>query len=99
MKPKNPAGPRPRRGDHSRHEGSREMLEGLVDQMRRKRDERAKALEEWGDRVEVAELGCADTGLLGTVAGPAQRLAGVQADLTAAVSAARRAAIRREQET
>ena len=73
------------------------MLEGLVDQMSRKRDERAKALEEWADRVEVAERRCAETGLLGAVAGPAQRLAGVQADLTAAVSAARRAAIRREQ--
>ena len=59
--------------------------------MRKTRDERAKALEEWADRVDPTELRYADTEVLRTIAALARRRAEVEADLTAAVGAARRA--------
>ena len=59
--------------------------------MRKTRDERAKALEEWADRVDPAELRYADTEVLRRIAALAQRRAEVETDLTAAVRAARRA--------
>ena len=59
--------------------------------MSKTRDERAKALEEWADRVDPAELRCADTEVLRKVAALAQQRTEVEDDLTAAVRSARRA--------
>ncbi len=52
---------------------------------------RAKALEDWADRVDPAELRLADTEVLRRIAAPAQRRSEIEDDLTAAVRSARRA--------
>ena len=58
--------------------------------MSKTRDERAKALEEWADRVDP-ELRYADTEALREIAMLAERRAEVEDDLTAAVRSARQA--------
>ena len=62
-----------------------------MDQVSRTREERAKALEDWADRVDPAELRLADTEVLRKIAALAQRRSEVEDDLTAAVLSARRA--------
>ena len=62
-----------------------------MDQVSRTREERAKALEDWADRVNPAELRLADTEVLRKIAALAQRRSEVEDDLTAAVLSARRA--------
>ncbi len=52
---------------------------------------RAKALEDWADRVDPAELRYADTEVLRKIAALAQRRSEVEDDLIAAVRSARRA--------
>lgn len=59
--------------------------------MSRTRAEQAKALEEWADRVDAAELRQADTEALREIAALAKRRAEVDDDLTAAIRSARRA--------
>ena len=59
--------------------------------MSKTREERAKALEDWADCVDPAELRYADTEVLRKIAAPAQRRSEVEDDLTAAVRSARRA--------
>ena len=59
--------------------------------MSRTRAERAKALEEWADRVNAAELRLADTETLREIAALAKRRTEVDDDLTAAIRSARRA--------
>ncbi len=59
--------------------------------MSRTREVRAKALEDWADRVDPAELRYADTEVLRKIAALAQRRSEVEDDLTAAVRSARRA--------
>ncbi len=59
--------------------------------MSRTREVRAKALEDWADRVDAAELRYADTEVLRKIAALAQRRSEVEDDLTAAVRSARRA--------
>ena len=59
--------------------------------MSRTRAERAKALEEWADRVNAAELRQADTETLREIAALAKRRTEVDDDLTAAIRSARRA--------
>ena len=59
--------------------------------MSKTREERAKALEDWADRVDPAELRYADTEVLRKIAAPAQRRSEVEDDLTAAARSARRA--------
>ena len=59
--------------------------------MSKTRDERAKELEEWADRVDPAELRYADTESLREIAALAERRAEVEDDLTAAIRSARRA--------
>lgn len=59
--------------------------------MSRTRAERARALEEWADRVNAAELRLADTETLREIAALAKRRTEVDDDLTAAIRSARRA--------
>ena len=59
--------------------------------MSRTRAERARALEEWADRVNAAELRQADTETLREIAALAKRRTEVDDDLTAAIRSARRA--------
>ena len=60
-----------------------------MDRVSRTRAERAKALEEWADRVDVGELRQADTEALREIAALAKRRAEVDEDLTAAIRSAR----------
>ena len=62
-----------------------------MDQVSKSRAERAKALEEWADRVDTPDLKAADTEALRTIAELAERRVEVDEELTAAVSSARRA--------
>ena len=59
--------------------------------MSRTRAERAKALEEWAERVESSDLKEVDTEALGTIAELAERRDQVEAELTEAVRSARQA--------
>jgi hypothetical protein len=59
--------------------------------MSRTRAERAKALEEWAERVESSDLKDADTEALRTIAELAERRDQVEAELTEAVRLARQA--------
>jgi hypothetical protein len=59
--------------------------------MRRTRQERARALEEWAERVETSALEEADTALLRIIAELAAARDSVDEQLTAAVRAARAA--------
>ncbi len=62
-----------------------------MDQMSKSRAERAKALEEWAERVESSELEGADTEALRTIAELVERRDEVEAELTEAVRSARQA--------
>ena len=62
-----------------------------MDQVSKTRAERAKALEEWADRVDSADLKVADTEALRTIAELVARREEVDEELTAAVRSARRA--------
>jgi hypothetical protein len=62
-----------------------------VDQVSKTRAERARALEEWADRVDSADLTLADTEALRTIAELVERREEVDEELTAAVRSARRA--------
>ena len=62
-----------------------------MDQMSRTRAERAKALEEWAERVESSDLKEVDTEALRTIAELAERRDQVEAELTEAVRSARQA--------
>jgi predicted ATP-dependent protease len=55
------------------------------------RAERAKALEVWAERVDAEDLKEADTSALREIAELAEQRAGVEAELEAAVVAARKA--------
>ena len=59
--------------------------------MSKTRAQREKALEEWADRVDTAELRLADTGALRTIAELVERRDEVDEELTDAVRSARRA--------
>jgi len=59
--------------------------------MSKTRAERAKALEEWADRVDAADLRVADTEMLRTIAELVEQRNGVDEELTAAVRSARQA--------
>jgi C4-dicarboxylate-specific signal transduction histidine kinase len=59
--------------------------------MSRTRAERAKALEEWAERVGSSDLKEADTEALRTIAELAERRDQVEAELTEAVRSARQA--------
>ena len=58
--------------------------------MSKTRDEQAKALEAWADRVDPAVLKYADTEALREIAALAERRSEIEDDLTAAVRSARR---------
>jgi hypothetical protein len=62
-----------------------------VDQMSKTRAQREKALEEWADRVDTADLKVADTETLRAIAELVERRDEVDEELTAAVRSARRA--------
>jgi hypothetical protein len=62
-----------------------------VDQVSKSRAERAKALEEWAERVEASDLEEADTRALRTIAELAERREVVEEELTEAVRLARQA--------
>jgi len=62
-----------------------------VDRMSKSRVERAKALEEWAERVESSDLEEADTEALRTIAELAERREVVEEELIEAVRSARRA--------
>jgi hypothetical protein len=62
-----------------------------VDQMSKSRAERAKALEEWAERVESSDLKEADTEALRTIAELAERRDEVESELTEVVRSARQA--------
>lgn len=62
-----------------------------MDQMSKSRAERAKALEEWAERVESSDLKEADTEALRTIAELAERRDEVESELTEAVRSARQA--------
>ena len=62
-----------------------------MDQMNKKRAERAKALEEWAERVESSGLKEADTEALRTIAELSERREVVEEELTEAVRSARQA--------
>lgn len=62
-----------------------------MDQVSKTRSERARALEEWADRVDTADLTVADTKALRTIAELVERREEVDEKLTAAVRSARRA--------
>ena len=78
-------------GGYPRHEGPQEVLGGLVDRMSKSRAERAKALEEWAERVESSDLREADTEALRMIAELAERREVVEEELTEAVRSARQA--------
>ncbi len=59
--------------------------------MSKSRAERAKALEEWAERVESSDLKEADTDALRTIAELAERRDEVESELTEAVRSARQA--------
>lgn len=59
--------------------------------MSKTRAERAKALEEWADRVDAADLKLADTQALRTIAELVEQRNEVENKLTEAVRSARRA--------
>jgi hypothetical protein len=59
--------------------------------MSKTRAQREKALEEWADRVDTADLRLADTGALRTIAELVERRDEVDEELTDAVRSARRA--------
>lgn len=59
--------------------------------MSKSRAERAKALEEWAERVEFSDLKEADTDALRTIAELAERRDEVESELTEAVRSARQA--------
>jgi len=60
-----------------------------VGQVSETREQRAKALEEWADRVESTDLKVADTAALRTIAELAERRDDVDQALTEAVRSAR----------
>ena len=62
-----------------------------MDEMNKARDERARALEKWAERVDRKDLKEADTSALRAVAELADRRQDVESELTAAVEAARKA--------
>lgn len=62
-----------------------------MDQMSKSRAERAKAVEEWAERVESSDLKEADTEALRTIAELADRRDEVESELTEAVRSARQA--------
>jgi hypothetical protein len=62
-----------------------------VDRMSKSRAERAKALEEWAERVESSDLRAADTEALRMIAELAERREVVEEELTKAVGSARQA--------
>jgi hypothetical protein len=62
-----------------------------VDRMSKSRAERAKALEEWAERVASSDLKKADTEALRMIAELAERREVVEAELTEAVRSARQA--------
>jgi len=62
-----------------------------VDRMSKSRVERAKALEEWAERVESSDLEVADTEALRAIAELAERREVVEEELTEAVRSARQA--------
>jgi len=62
-----------------------------VDQMSKTRAERARALEEWAERVESSDLKEADTEVLRTIAELAERRDEVEQELTESVRSARQA--------
>lgn len=61
-----------------------------MNQMTKTRSERAKALEEWAERVESEDLRVADTVALRSIAELADRRDEVEEELTEAVRSARR---------
>ena len=63
----------------------------MVDQVSATRSDRAKALEQWADHVDPADLKLADTEDLSVIADLVERRSDVDADLTEAVRQARRA--------
>ena len=63
----------------------------MVDQLSKTRAVRTKALEEWAERVDSADLKVADTEALRTIAELVERREEVDEELTAAVRSARRA--------
>lgn len=62
-----------------------------MDEVSKTRAERARALEEWADRVDPSDLEEADTNALRSIAELADKREDVEAELTAAVQAARNA--------
>lgn len=62
-----------------------------MDRVSKSRAERAKALEDWADRVEASDLKEADTEALRTIAELAERRDVVEEELTEAVRSARQA--------
>lgn len=62
-----------------------------MDEVSKTRADRAKALEEWADRVDEADLTVADTEALQVIAQLVERRDEVDEELTAAVRSARRA--------
>lgn len=62
-----------------------------MDRMSKSRAERAKALEEWAERVESSDLREADTKALRMIAELAERREVVEEELTDAVRSARQA--------
>ena len=62
-----------------------------MDRMSKSRVERAKALEEWAERVESSDLKEADTEALRAIAELAERREVVEEELTEAVRSARQA--------
>ena len=62
-----------------------------MDQMSKPRAERAKAVEDWAERVESSDLKEADTEALRTIAELADRRDEVESELTEAVRSARQA--------
>ena len=62
-----------------------------MDRISKSRVERAKALEEWAERVESSDLEVADTEALRAIAELAERREVVEEELTEAVRSARQA--------
>lgn len=62
-----------------------------MDQVSKSRADRAKALEEWAERVESSDLKEADTEALRSIAELAERREVVEEELTEAVRSARQA--------
>lgn len=76
-------------GCHSRDEGPREVPVRLVERMRKTREERAEALENWADRVEAAGLKTAETKALRTIAQLVDQRDELDQQITEAVISAR----------